>query len=244
MNSWLHHTNVDRQFAMWQAIYPDSWITPSNTTSGTWTIYPNTEINGDTPLYPFFTDDGKTPWTSNSARYTSTFGYSYPEVRDWIGTPSELSANVSAAVNRLYNPSGALGTWTAGEARTPGSRLSSPAPFREWSVIIEVPNSALGKGFSVEVLVGDVKVGMVFVLGAPTQVEIDAGVHKVTKSEFTLSFALKDIDTENVAAVVAFLKNRLKSTVIILVNFSSVVEVKLILGRQMEIQFRLIKWMA
>jgi hypothetical protein len=92
-------------------MYPNSWITPSITGSGTWTIYPSTEINQDTPLTPFITNNGKTPWTSKSARYTEAFRYSHPEVKDWIGTPSKFAANVSAAVNRLYNPNEALGKW-------------------------------------------------------------------------------------------------------------------------------------
>lgn len=37
---WLHHTNVDRLFAIWQAIYPDSYTTAQITSEGTFTTAP------------------------------------------------------------------------------------------------------------------------------------------------------------------------------------------------------------
>jgi tyrosinase len=33
---WLHHANVDRLFAMWQALYPDSYIEPTVNTFGSY----------------------------------------------------------------------------------------------------------------------------------------------------------------------------------------------------------------
>lgn len=193
-------------------------MTPTMSGSGTWTIYPNTEVNSETPLTPFTTADGKTPWTSTSARYTKAFGYSYPDVQDWIGTPAELAANVSATVNRLYNPDGALGSWPVRAKQVRSSSLARRGTVRDWTVTLEVPNDAVGEGFSVGVTVGDVKVGKMFVISAPTQIEIDAGVNKVTKAEFALAAALGDVDTENVEAVVSMLKGDLKSTVMTMVS--------------------------
>ena len=37
---WLHHANVDRIFAIWQAIYPDSYTTPQADSAGTFTNTP------------------------------------------------------------------------------------------------------------------------------------------------------------------------------------------------------------
>ncbi|KAL8919178.1 MAG: hypothetical protein Q9208_006938 [Pyrenodesmia sp. 3 TL-2023] len=34
---WLHHVNVDRLFALWQAIYPNSTVTPQVNAAGTYT---------------------------------------------------------------------------------------------------------------------------------------------------------------------------------------------------------------
>lgn len=33
---WLHHANVDRLFAMWQALYPDSFIAPTANAYGSY----------------------------------------------------------------------------------------------------------------------------------------------------------------------------------------------------------------
>lgn len=57
-------------------------------------------------LTPFHTDGGGDFWNSGTARNTSTFGYSYPELRYWkASNQSQYQANVRAAVNNLYGSS-------------------------------------------------------------------------------------------------------------------------------------------
>ncbi|KAH8589738.1 hypothetical protein B0O99DRAFT_692298 [Bisporella sp. PMI_857] len=212
---WLHHTNVDRHVAMWQAIYPDTWIEPAISQGGTWTIYPNTVVDGNTPLTPFTTGDKTTPWTSNSARYTKSFGYSYPEVQDWLQrTPAQLAANVTARVNQIYNPDGSLGTFPARSMRIRDPSIAARDTKREWSVTVSVPNKAVGEGFSVKVSVGDVGVGKLFVVSAPTQIALDAGANPITNSQFTLTRGLTDVDSENVDEVLSQLRENLKWTVV------------------------------
>lgn len=82
---YLHHANVDRIFALWQALYPDSYL--SNNTSDS--------PNQDTPLNPFRKTDTQY-WTSRLARDVRTFGYTYPEL---INGTREA---VVAAINTLY----------------------------------------------------------------------------------------------------------------------------------------------
>lgn len=41
-------SNVDRLFAMWQALYPDSWIAPTISPLGTYTQAPGTIVTGRT----------------------------------------------------------------------------------------------------------------------------------------------------------------------------------------------------
>ena len=35
---WLHHAMLDRCFALWQALYPNSYVEPMNAIEGTYTI--------------------------------------------------------------------------------------------------------------------------------------------------------------------------------------------------------------
>jgi hypothetical protein len=44
----LHHTNVDRLLAFWQAIHPDSFVPVSNSEDGTWVIPANSTIDETT----------------------------------------------------------------------------------------------------------------------------------------------------------------------------------------------------
>lgn len=98
----LHHTMVDRCFAMWQAINPTSYVVPEPATMGTFTIPASQIEDANTPLTPFHTSNGGF-WTSNLARSTTTFGYAYPETSNTSGF--NMSSKVIAAVNTLYGPS-------------------------------------------------------------------------------------------------------------------------------------------
>ena len=84
---YLHHTNVDRLFAIWQALNPDSYLTDNTT------VVPNQ----DTELHPFRKADNQY-WTSRLARNITTFGYTYPELADCV------QQTVIEAVNTLYGP--------------------------------------------------------------------------------------------------------------------------------------------
>ena len=89
---YLHHANVDRLFALWQAMNPGSYI--GNTNQGnteTYTINANQPIDGNTPLSPFTNGAGQF-WTCNSVRDVTQMGYTY----------SDLDGNVRQTVNNLY----------------------------------------------------------------------------------------------------------------------------------------------
>lgn len=45
---WLHHMMVDRAFALWQAVYPDSYVEPNLAWTGSYTIPERTRIDMDT----------------------------------------------------------------------------------------------------------------------------------------------------------------------------------------------------
>lgn len=196
---------------MWQAIYPNSWMEPAVVSGGTWTITPLQDVDGNTPLTPFTRADRRTPHTTNSVRFLKDFGYSYPEVEDWLPrTPAQLAANVTAAVNRLYNPDGSLGTFPRSmRIRDPTKRDTK----REWSVKVGIPNRAVDGSFFVKFSVGNVNIGRLGVLGLPKGA-IEAGSNPVTNGQYTLTRGLKNVDSENIDEVLSSLKENLKWTVV------------------------------
>lgn len=132
---------MDRLFALWQAINPNSYVLPQIEQSGTFALTANSLDTLNTPLEPFApTGDGPF-FTSASARITSTFGYTYPEIQDWNQSPAQLKANVTAAINRLYNPNGA-------RINRRGDIISRDLlpgqQTREWSVGLRVSKFDLG----------------------------------------------------------------------------------------------------
>lgn len=100
---FLHHANIDRIFALWQAVFPDSYVTPRISDLGTYLRPANLTDNIDTPLQPFFGEDGKTPYTAATARNISTFGYTYLELMDLTMSPPELSEHVLRIISSLYS---------------------------------------------------------------------------------------------------------------------------------------------
>jgi tyrosinase len=115
---WLHHTNVDRIFAMWQTINPNSYGASQTAPHNTWTIAQGTTQNADSPLTPFYKDSGSTFWTTNGVQnWANTFHYTYPEFADSDGS----SAAIQSYVKKLYGPSA---TATAGSSK----RTAMPDP--------------------------------------------------------------------------------------------------------------------
>ena len=126
---WLHHANVDRLVAIWQALYPESFVTPQVSYEGTYTEVPGTIETIYSPLTLFYSnDDNGTFFTSASARYLRYFGYTYPETIDWNVTTTQLSLNVRRILNSLYNPAGTLSARSLSETYRPAHKP------REWSI--------------------------------------------------------------------------------------------------------------
>ena len=92
---WLHHTMVDRFFAMWQALYPDTYVDPAPQVYSNYWYAAGTNMDANSPLVPFHSDTAGNFHTSNSVRDHTRFGYTYSEIS---GDPQ----SVVEAVNRLY----------------------------------------------------------------------------------------------------------------------------------------------
>lgn len=95
---WLHHANVDRLFAMWQALYPDSYITSGQSGASTYTAPSGTTVDGNTGLTPFHADNAGNFWTADQVRNITTFKYTYPEFVETDGSPQAMMG----VVNQLY----------------------------------------------------------------------------------------------------------------------------------------------
>ncbi|USP76847.1 uncharacterized protein yc1106_04121 [Curvularia clavata] len=132
----LHHANVDRLFALYQAAHPDTWMQPSNV--GTQTnvfLADNQQITADTPLLPF-RKDANTFWTTNACRDTTSLGYSYPETQRWkFASDESYQANAASVIARLYS----------------GRMLAQKNNmFTDWSIESSVPTDTFRDTFRVQ----------------------------------------------------------------------------------------------
>ena len=104
-NLFESHCNVDRLYAMFQALNPGQGVTTGRSGRPTLQLPAFVDVDASTPLYPFRAGGGS-EWTSAGIRDLSDmyeFGYSYPE------TPSDLSGDAlrtftTERINELYGP--------------------------------------------------------------------------------------------------------------------------------------------
>ena len=130
---YLHHANVDRLTAMYQATHPGLTLTPRRR-SPTFALGGAGPDDLNTPLYPFRHPD-RSRWTSNdvsTAESIFTYGYSYPDVPQGLST-QELQSFTTERVNELYAPqpaSPALARFfTGNESGIPGSKYKFCCSF-------------------------------------------------------------------------------------------------------------------
>lgn len=144
---WLHHAMVDRIFAMWQSINPDSYVVPEPAIFNTFTTSLGDTQDVNTPLTPFRKDATGAFWTSDTVRTTEIFGYAYPETAKY--TNVNVRNQVIAATNKLYGPS--IDT----KSKTPRSESSSTINrAQKWIANIRVNKYALGVPFYIHIFVG------------------------------------------------------------------------------------------
>ncbi|KAF3919250.1 Tyrosinase [Arthrobotrys entomopaga] len=165
---WLHHNNVDRLFAIWQAANPGVVM---QTSSGVSTFArPNAPSDTiTTPLYPFTHANGAS-WTSQDVASASSvwqYGYGFPEVpcSSASASPSQLDSFTTSQINSLYS------------SRVPSkkSKRSGGQTVVEWNINVLVDQSEHAGGFSINFFLGQVptdptqwpslKIGTLTVLG-------------------------------------------------------------------------------
>ncbi|KAL2158078.1 hypothetical protein VTH06DRAFT_4888 [Thermothelomyces fergusii] len=153
---FLHHCMVDRVFALWQAINPNSWVPSTHAALDSYTIRKGQSIDSSTALAPFFSNANGTFWTSDGVRDHTRFGY----------TPAflffeELRAQGGAAVagigfrnnHQRPEPSHSLVKSKIFFAGPNGNR------YCEWKVEVRVgrnSSSGIGVSSSISFFLGDI----------------------------------------------------------------------------------------
>ncbi|KAK0480190.1 photo-regulated tyrosinase [Armillaria novae-zelandiae] len=99
---FLHHANVDRMLSLWSALNPTVWVSEGPATGGTFTVPPNTLVDANTSLTPFW-DSQTGYWASSETTVTSKLGYTYPEFNGLnMGNSSVVQDAIAQVVNQLY----------------------------------------------------------------------------------------------------------------------------------------------
>ncbi|KAM3515279.1 hypothetical protein MY11210_001020 [Beauveria gryllotalpidicola] len=113
----LHHSNIDRLWAYWQAIHPEaSTFNGAYQGRARFNTLSGTMIGLDSPLQPFRQANGE--WhTSRSVNSIKTFGYAYQGVEYWAKSETEMKQSVVEIINSLYGPK---------EKQRPSSSSTSP----------------------------------------------------------------------------------------------------------------------
>jgi tyrosinase len=128
----IHHTNVDRQLALWQALHPETWISQRNEPQ---------YVNRD--LTPF--------WKSSNAYFRSTdapvkeftkFNATYPEFVGLEGlSAAERKTRIEAKVNALYDPSNRRRGIAATAAAISGTAAAVAAEARQAPIALAAVSS-------------------------------------------------------------------------------------------------------
>ncbi|RVD89497.1 uncharacterized protein DFL_000501 [Arthrobotrys flagrans] len=153
---WLHHNNIDRMLAIWQAANPGKYLTPDTAVpSFMRAVSPDDKDDLNTPLYPWKHPNGKW-WTSNDVKDVTTiwsYGYGYPEVPCYFqGDTNTLDDFATEAINNAYSDTNTpkiKGRAAVKQATTAGQNVT------EWDINIIVDQAELYSTFSIYVFLGN-----------------------------------------------------------------------------------------
>ncbi|KAK1759781.1 common central domain of tyrosinase-domain-containing protein [Echria macrotheca] len=115
---FMHHCNIDRQFAIWQALNeknPNNWfdhLKKPYDDDGTWAIVQGEKVTPKTPLAPFHKNAQGDCFNSDDIRNWMSLYYSYPELQPWLDKyktegqfdEAKYVADIRLQLQRLYQP--------------------------------------------------------------------------------------------------------------------------------------------
>ncbi len=163
--SILHHCNLDRLAAIWAVIHFENTVqTTSYKSNGQFATARGENITADSPLKPFYQEDGRTFHTSRSVLNVSDLGYTYPELLDLDDTDADRnSRHMIEIVNNLY------GSALPPSVKRPHTTVWHAAETsRDWIVSVEVERSELELPCAINIYMGDDYVGRTTLLNMPT----------------------------------------------------------------------------
>lgn len=158
---WLHHTNVDRYFAMWQRLH-SGYVQNQVAPTASWTIAQGSTQGIDSPLTPFYKDNSGNFWTARQVQDWTTLKYTYPEFANSDGT----SASISRYINNLYGPGATANAGSSKREASPQSGLlgkvlsignplvAKNGSLYEYTANIKTPRYFFGTSYSVFVFNG------------------------------------------------------------------------------------------
>jgi hypothetical protein len=106
-------SNIDRIFALWQALNPDKWFEKAKVNKffqETVGLPEGSDITPNTPLRPFHKDTTGTVMVPKDVRWPYKLGYNYPELQTWNYKPegytsTTFQSELRKTVNELYGMS-------------------------------------------------------------------------------------------------------------------------------------------
>ncbi|KAF2840484.1 Di-copper centre-containing protein [Patellaria atrata CBS 101060] len=158
---WLHHTNVDRHFAMYRYLQPNSYVTNGALTQNNYVWNRGDVKNAFSDLLPFHKDTQGRFWNSQDVAGTRILGYVYREI-----SGSANAASVRNDVNRLYGPNASgrvrrrqiptTGYYYGGNS-TYGNNTSCNAtePIKDYTADFIADKHAMGGSYNVYVFLGN-----------------------------------------------------------------------------------------
>ncbi|KAI0133618.1 tyrosinase precursor [Xylariales sp. AK1849] len=158
---WLHHCNVDRLIALWQAVnYNDTYQTTTYDSKGQYSTAAGAPITADNPLKPFYQGDNQTFHTSRTVASIEAFGYTYPEIDDWSMDAESTRKKVTVQVNQLYSNG-------MTQLKRSHVRRWNQTSWEEYYVEISVERSELELPSIINVMLGGKLAGSMAMLSMP-----------------------------------------------------------------------------
>lgn len=160
---WLHHTNVDRIFAIYQAAYSDKWLTETAEVGSTYFYTQGTVQDASSNLEPFHQTSEGQYWNPDALRDTRELNYVYDDLEEQgaaklinslyadKGQDFQAGSDEKGSLSKRVGDATSLGGYLDNLANPP--LLSGKQP--EYMARIEVDAMSMNGSFTVFLFDGD-----------------------------------------------------------------------------------------